>query len=60
MSLQTQLLRGLLVLPMLLLLAMAGITAPAGGGPSHARQTAKAAAAADGKAIAAERELAVR
>ena len=45
MSLHTQLLRGLLVLPMLLLLALAGITAPDDAVAASAPQAAKTAAA---------------
>ncbi|HVI25395.1 MAG TPA: hypothetical protein VM576_04280 [Xanthomonadaceae bacterium] len=63
MSLHTQLLRGLLVLPMLLLLALAGVTAPDGAVAAPARQAAKAAAAtavANDAAPGAERGVASR
>lgn len=42
MSLHTQLLRGLLVLPILLLLALAGVTAPDDAVAAPGRQMAKA------------------
>ena len=63
MSLHTQLLRGLLVLPMLLLLALAGITAPDDALAAPARQVAKASVAtavASDAAPGAERGVAAR
>ena len=59
MSLHTQLLRGLLVLPMLLLLALAGVTAPDDALAAPARQVAKASVASDA-APGAERGVAAR
>jgi hypothetical protein len=56
MSLHTQLLRGLLVLPGLLLLALAGIAVPRGEQAADSPAQPSAAAAADGAVVVMRRE----